>query len=53
MADICVASIIAVLPIFKIEVGGIPTINRIMAKCMAQDPFVKAEPMRQAGAPKA
>lgn len=53
MADICVASIIAVLPVFKIEVSGIPTINRIMATCMKQDAFVKAEPMRQAGAPKA
>jgi maleylacetoacetate isomerase len=52
IADICVASIIAVLPIFKIEVGGIPTINRIMEKCMHEAAFVKAEPMRQVGAPK-
>ena len=51
-ADICLASLVAVMPIFKIEVTGIPTINRIMLKCMAQDAFVKAEPMRQAGAPK-
>ena len=53
IADIVVASILAVMPIFKIEVSGIPTINRIAAKCMAQDAFVKAEPMRQVGAPKA
>ncbi|MGL4395914.1 MAG: maleylacetoacetate isomerase [Hyphomicrobium sp.] len=53
IADICLASIIAVLPIFKIEVGGIPTINRIMATCMADPAFIKAEPLRQAGAPKA
>ncbi len=52
IADICVASIIAVLPIFKIEVGGIPTINRIMEKCMSQAAFIKADPMSQAGAPK-
>ncbi|MEQ1653420.1 MAG: maleylacetoacetate isomerase [Hyphomicrobium sp.] len=52
MADICVASIVAVLPVFKIEVGGIPTIQRIMNTCMAQDAFAKAEPMRQVGAPK-
>ncbi len=52
MADICVASIIAVLPVFKIEVGGIPTIKRIMEKCLTMDAFVKAEPMRQVGAPK-
>ena len=53
IADITLASLIAVLPIFKIEVGGIPTIDRIMAKCMAQDAFLNAAPMRQAGAPKA
>jgi maleylacetoacetate isomerase len=52
IADICVASILAVLPVFKIEVSGIPTITRIMSTCMAQDAFVKAEPMRQVGAPK-
>ena len=52
-ADICLASLCAVMPIFKIEVGGIPAINRIMSNCMAQDAFVKAEPMRQVGAPKA
>jgi maleylacetoacetate isomerase len=52
IADICLASILAVLPVFKIEVSGIPTITRIMSRCMAQDAFVKAEPMRQAGAPK-
>jgi maleylacetoacetate isomerase len=51
-ADICLASLCAVMPIFKIEITGIPTINRIMSKCMAQDAFLKAEPMRQAGAPK-
>ena len=52
IADICVASIVAVLPIFKIEVGGIPTINRIMETCMSQAAFIKADPMKQAGAPK-
>ncbi len=51
IADIVVASLVAVIPIFKIEVGGIPTINRIAAKCMSQDAFAMAEPMRQAGAP--
>jgi maleylacetoacetate isomerase/maleylpyruvate isomerase len=53
IADICLASIMAVLPFFKIDVGGIPTINRIMAACMKEEAFVKAEPLRQAGAPKA
>ncbi len=52
IADICVASIIAVMPIFKIEVSGIPTIDRIMATCLGQDAFAKADPMKQAGAPR-
>lgn len=52
IADICLASILAVMPIFRIEVSGIPTIDRIAGLCMKQDAFVKAEPMRQEGAPK-
>jgi maleylacetoacetate isomerase len=52
MADICLASIIAVLPIFKIEVAGIPRINGIMGRTMTQEAFQRAEPMRQIGAPK-
>ncbi len=51
-ADICLASLMAVLPIFKIKVSGIPTIERIMSTCMKDDAFVRAEPLRQAGAPK-
>jgi len=51
MADICLASIIAVMRIFKITVSDIPTIDRIMANCEALDAFAKAAPQRQAGAP--
>lgn len=51
IADICLASIMAVLPVFKIEVAGIPTTNRIMATCGAMDAFAKADPRRQVGAP--
>ena len=51
-ADICLASLLAVIPIFKIDVPGIPTIRRIMGPIMQQDAFVQAEPMRQVGAPK-
>jgi len=51
MADICLASIIVVMRIFKIEVAGIPTIDRIMAACEKQDAFAKADPTRQEGAP--
>ena len=53
LADICLASIIVVMRIFKIEVADIPTVNRIMAACEKLDAFAKAAPMRQAGAPQA
>ena len=52
IADICLASIVVVMRIFKIEVAGIPTIDRVMAACEKHDAFAKAEPGRQAGAPK-
>jgi maleylacetoacetate isomerase/maleylpyruvate isomerase len=51
MADICLASIKIVLPIFKIEVPDIPTIDRIFAACEGHDAFAKAAPHRQYGAP--
>ncbi|WP_341906343.1 maleylacetoacetate isomerase [Polaromonas sp. YR568] len=53
MADICLASIIAVMKVFKIEVPNTPTIDRIMAQCHQLEAFVKAEPARQKGAPAA
>ena len=51
MADICLASIIVVMRIFKIEVPAIPTIDRIMAACEKLDAFAQAAPVRQLGAP--
>ena len=51
LADICVASILAVTRIFKIDVAGIPTVDRIMAACEAHEAFAKAAPSRQVGAP--
>jgi maleylacetoacetate isomerase len=51
MADICLASVVAVMRVFKVEVPGIPTIDRIVARCSALDAFVRAEPSRQVGAP--
>jgi maleylacetoacetate isomerase len=53
MADICLASILVVMRIFKIEVADIPTAWRIMATCEQLDAFAKADPSRQAGAPQA
>ncbi len=53
MADICLASIIVVMRVFKIEVANIPTVLRIMAACEQLEAFAKADPSRQVGAPKA
>ena len=53
IADICLASIVVVMRIFKIEVPGIPTVLRVMAACQQLDAFAKADPSRQAGAPRA
>lgn len=51
IADICLASIVVVMRVFKIEVAGIPTVLRVMASCEQLDAFAKADPSRQAGAP--
>ncbi len=53
MADICLASILVVMRVFRIEVDGLPTIDRIMAACEAQPAFANADPRRQEGAPPA
>ncbi len=53
IADICLASILIVARLFKIEVAGIPTCHRIMALCERHDAFAKAAPSRQVGAPAA
>lgn len=50
-ADIVLMSIIVVARVFKIEVAGISTVNRIAACCEAHEAFAKADPMRQDGAP--
>lgn len=52
MADICLASVIVVMRVFKVDVAGIPHVARIMAECEATDAFAGADPMRQEGAPK-
>ena len=53
VADICLASIVVVMRIFKIEVANIPTVVRVMTACEQLEAFAVAEPSRQAGAPQA
>ena len=52
IADICLASIVAVMRVFKMSVPDIPTIDRIIARCDAMDAFANADPFKQVGAPK-
>ena len=51
MADICLASIAAVMRVFKISVPGTPTVDRIVAACEELDAFQQAQPLLQVGAP--
>jgi maleylacetoacetate isomerase len=51
MADICLASISAVMRVFKIQFDDLPTATRIMAECEKLEAFAAADPSRQAGAP--
>ena len=51
LADICLASILSVARVFKIEIPAIPTVVRILAECEQLEAFAAADPMRQPGAP--
>lgn len=51
MADICLASIVEMLRLFKITIADTPTIDRIMEACDAHEAFKKAAPSLQQGAP--
>lgn len=52
IADICLASLAAVMRIFKITVDGVPTVDRIVARCNTLAAFANADPLKQIGAPK-
>lgn len=51
LADICLASIVAVMRVFKLTVPDTPTLDRIVAACDAHPAFAQAAPHLQAGAP--
>lgn len=53
MADICLASILAVTNLFKLQFDPLPNVERIFAQCNAIDAFANAAPLRQRGAPAA
>jgi len=52
LADICLASLFAVMRVFKIDFDDIPTCQRILAECEKLEAFAAADPLRQAGAPR-
>jgi len=51
IADICLASLVAVAKVLRFEVSDYPTVARIVARCEAIEAFERASPMRQSGAP--
>jgi maleylacetoacetate isomerase len=52
MADLCLVSHCAGYLIFKGTLDNHPTVKRIYERCMADDRFASAHPLRQPGAPK-
>ncbi len=51
MADICLVSQAAGAGFFEVDTTPYPTVKRIAAACMALEPFAKAHPLKQPGAP--
>ncbi len=51
MADICLVSHAAGTRVFKGTIDGHPTVKRIVERCLADDRFASAQPLRQPGAP--
>jgi glutathione S-transferase len=51
MADLCLVSHAVGYKVFKGELDKHPTVKRIIEKCMADDRFARAQPLRQPGAP--
>jgi glutathione S-transferase len=53
MADLCLASHCAGYMVFKGTLDNQPTVKRIYERCMADERFASAHPLRQPDAPKA
>jgi maleylacetoacetate isomerase len=53
MADICLASVMAVMQVLSIKVPDIPVIERIVQRCQQLPAFADAAPRLQTGAPTA
>jgi maleylacetoacetate isomerase len=53
IADLCLVSHAAGTRVFKGTIDNHPTVKRIVEKCLADDRFASAQPLRQPGAPAA
>jgi maleylacetoacetate isomerase len=53
MADLCLVSHAAGTRVFKGTIDNHPTVKRIVERCLADERFASAQPLRQPGAPKA
>lgn len=51
IADICLASQAAGAKFFQVDTAPFPTFTRIAARCMENDAFARAHPLKQPGAP--
>jgi maleylacetoacetate isomerase/maleylpyruvate isomerase len=51
IADICLCSQVAGAGFFSVDTERYPTVRRIAGHCMALEPFAKAHPLKQPGAP--
>ena len=52
MADICVTGLAMIGRVFKLELPRTPVLSGIVDRCLAEEAFARAEPSRQADAPK-
>ena len=53
MADLCLVSHAAGTRVFKGTIDNHPTVKRIVERCLADERFASAQPLRQPGAPAA
>jgi maleylacetoacetate isomerase len=53
MADLCLVSHATGYRVFKGTIDNHPTVKRIVERCLQDERFASAQPMRQPGAPKA
>jgi maleylacetoacetate isomerase len=53
LADICLVSQAVGAKFFNYDIAPFPTVRRIVERCMENDAFARAHPLRQPGAPQA